>query len=302
MLYIDIDPQANGTTVVSGGDPEHDITMADLLDSHKKIALSQAIYKSPIEGVDYIPSAATLGRTIELLSSRTYRERVLTRILQPVTGYDWIIIDCPPDGTIGTLNAMVAADSYLIPIDGGSFALNGLSDLLDLLEEVNDGQQYQYAIVRNEYSPSAHKMNKFLSSQLEPFADKLFTTKIQRAETIQQAAASCMSIRAYQPSSRSAQNMKDLAREVVRSFCMSFNPRDTKLKTKPDAQAERPRLTNTTTSLNRTTVSPVSVRFTEHERGRDRTLESGTAAVFRKAVVDFPNTAGAGSHAPACEN
>jgi chromosome partitioning protein len=217
VLYIDIDPQANGTTLISGN-ARHDVTMAELLDSHKKIQLSSAIYHSPIEGVDYIPSSPTLGRTIELLSSRTYRERVLTKILQPVTSYDWIIIDCPPDGTIGTLNAMVAAGHYLIPVDGGSFALNGLSDLMDLLEEVNEGQGYQWAIVRNEFSSSATKMNGFLTAQLEPIADRVLDTKIKRSEVIQQAAACCQPVRDYKPSSVAAQDMKDLAREVARRF------------------------------------------------------------------------------------
>lgn len=215
VLYIDIDPQSNGTVLISGGNTEHDVSIADLLDN-PKTPVKSAINKSPF-GVDYIASVPTLSRILETLVSRISREHILRKLLTQVPEYDYIIIDCPPDSSLGTLNAIVAAKHYLIPVDGGSFALNGLGDLLKLLDEVseNEGRAYNYMILRNEYSTATKVMNGFLASQLESQQDHVLTTRIKRSEVIQQAVAMCVPVRQYKPGSVAAQDFKDLAKEVI---------------------------------------------------------------------------------------
>jgi len=216
-LYVDIDPQANGTKLISGGRLMHNITIADLLNGDIKDA-TQAIQQGPVDGLHYIASCNSLGRIIEMMATRTYRERILTKLIQPLNSYDWIIIDCPPDCFIGTQNALVAADYYLVPVDGGRFALDGMADLLALFDEINDTRPYQYAIVRNEYFPAAKVMNNFLESELEPFKDHLLKTRIKKSQVIEQATAMCQPIRLYKPGSTSAQEFKDLAREIKARF------------------------------------------------------------------------------------
>lgn len=215
VLFIDIDPQANGTKVISGGAANHDVSIASLLEN-PKTPLATAIYQSP-HGPDYIPSSATLSRIQESIAGRYQRENILRKLLPQAASYDYIVIDCPPDSGIGTLNAVVAADNYLIPIDGGVFALDGLADLLSLLAEVNEneGRAYHYMIMRNEFKPSTSIMNGFLASQLETQANHLLTTRIKYTEIIQQAAAMCMPIRKYKPGSVATQEIKDLTKEII---------------------------------------------------------------------------------------
>lgn len=215
VLWIDIDPQSNGTILISGGSSEHDVSIADLLDN-PKTPVKSAIKSSPY-GVDYIPCVPKLSRILETLASRISRENILKKLLAQVPDYDYIIIDCPPDSSLGTLNAIVAAKHYLIPVDGGSFALNGLGDLLQLLDEVseNEGRAYKFMIVRNEYSTATKVMNGFLESQLTELHEHVLNTRIRRSEVIQQAVASCKPVRDYKPGSIAAQDFKDLAKEVI---------------------------------------------------------------------------------------
>jgi len=215
VLYIDIDPQANGTYLVSAGQSEFDVSIADLLDN-PKTSIHSAIKESPY-GLDYIPSVKTLSRVFESIVGRFGREMILKKYLDKVDGYDYVVIDCPPDSGLGTLNAIVAAGAFIIPVDGGSFALNGLGDLLELLAEVKEnlGKQYQYMILRNEYSPATKVMNGFLDSQLAGQGSHVLNARIKQSAVIQQAAAMCMPVRSYKPGSVATQDIKDVTKEVI---------------------------------------------------------------------------------------
>lgn len=214
VLLIDIDAQANVTRLVSGDAP-HRHTIADVLEN-PKLDIRDAIHHSESFGIDYVPSTELLSRVQESLSGRFQREFILRKKLANLD-YDRIIIDCPPDSGLGTTNALVAANKYLIPIDSGSFALDGLGNLLMLLAEVNEGRGgYSYAILRNEYSTAAKRMNAFVDEQLSSKSEQLLSTRIRRSETIQQAAACAVPVSTYAPGSIAAQDFKTLAQEVER--------------------------------------------------------------------------------------
>ncbi len=129
VLLIDLDPQANCTSGV-GLDKLHvDGQIYDLLlgDTH----LYDAIKQTDVTNMHIIPSSIDLiGSEVELLSA-TNKEQRLKKVIQALEGkYDYVIIDCPPSLNILTVNAMVASNDLIIPIQSEYFALEGIAQLI----------------------------------------------------------------------------------------------------------------------------------------------------------------------------
>lgn len=110
---------------------------------------------------------------------------------------------------------MMAADMFLIPVDGGSFSLNGLADLLDALEEVKESEHVNYAVFRNEFAKANKLINNFLDEQLASLEGKVLATTIRRSEDVGQASVSGQTLLNYKPSSLTLADYKSLAKEVM---------------------------------------------------------------------------------------
>lgn len=213
-VLVDIDPQANATKVISAGEYNHEITSAEVL-SKTPPPIQSAVKQSPHHpNAFYIPSSLRLMTSLDLLMTRSYRESVLKKQLDKLTGYDFIIIDTQPNAQIGTVNAMVAADYFLIPIDGG-FSLDGLSDLLALVEEYKAGDQYRKFIFKNKYSSVKKVMGRFIDQELAPYHADVLDSVIRIDEALEQANTSAVPIRTYKASSRAATDYKALAKELL---------------------------------------------------------------------------------------
>ena len=136
VLIIDLDPQGNASTGLG-------VARADRAKSSYQVLLgeigmAEAIQHTLVPGLDIVPSNVDLsGAELELvtLERRTHRLRQALRQAEPVT-YDHIVIDCPPSLGLLTLNALVAAQSVLVPLQCEFFALEGLSQLLNTIERV----------------------------------------------------------------------------------------------------------------------------------------------------------------------
>ena len=142
ILLVDLDPQANSTSGL-GRDKQH-VTASAYEVLLGEITPREAVIATELDGLHLLPSHPRLtGATVELLQLPN-RESHLRRVLDPIRdNYDVILIDCPPSLGILTINALVAADSLLIPIQCEYFALEGLSDLLGTLVRI-----------RHSYNPS----------------------------------------------------------------------------------------------------------------------------------------------------
>lgn len=135
VLVVDFDPQGNAT---SGFGVDKDSLKVDVYDSlMNNVPLQEVLSDSPIEGVQVAPATIQLaGAEIELVSVMA-RESVLRYVLEPVRDqYDYVFVDCPPSLGLLTVNALVAADSLLIPIQCEFYALEGLSKLLESMRMV----------------------------------------------------------------------------------------------------------------------------------------------------------------------
>jgi len=216
VLLVDLDPQGNAT-MGSGVDKSElaNNSYDWLIDG---VALAKVAVKCH-GGYEIVPSNTDLtAAEVELLQMDN-RERKLTRCLEEAAGFDFVIIDCPPSLNILTLNALLAADSVLIPMQCEYYALEGLSALLDTVERVKQAGNPDLAIeglLRTMYDPR-NSLTRDVSRQLiQYFGDKVFRTVIPRNVRLAEAPSHGLPAILYDRQSRGAVAYMALAGEIRR--------------------------------------------------------------------------------------
>ena len=135
VLVVDLDPQGNASTGLGLERERREISSYDVLMG--EATLDEAIVPSGVPGLDLVPSVADLsGAEIELAHAERREYRLRSTLAGRMTAYDYVIIDCPPALGLLTVNALVAADSILVPLQCEFFALEGLSQLLSTVTRV----------------------------------------------------------------------------------------------------------------------------------------------------------------------
>ena len=140
VLCLDFDPQCNLAKYL-GHKFDDTPTITDFIfakASYMELPPAEGLIRHSAAGIDYIPSSLRLSRAETVLAQAMFRERVLRDILDVVipAGYDYLFIDCNPSMGILLTNALVAADRVLIPVQTEEFAVDGLEDMLDLIQTV----------------------------------------------------------------------------------------------------------------------------------------------------------------------
>lgn len=217
VLLVDLDPQGNTTSGLGLNKGQLEHTLYNVLLSDYPI--EAAVVASELPGLDVLPSNRELtGATIELLDLPN-REASLRRILYPLREqYDVILIDCPPSLGILTLNALVAADSLLIPIQCEYFALEGLSDLMSTLARVRQSFNPSLRIEGVLLTMFDDRLN--LSGQISDnvrahLGAKVFETVIPRNVRLAEAPSFGQPILLYDARSRGANAYLQLAKELI---------------------------------------------------------------------------------------
>ena len=189
VLVIDSDPQGNCTTGLGIGKTGKRSTLYDVLLGQTEI--SQAIIPTEFEGLSIVPSDKNLVAANLDLVEADEREFQLRQHLQPIRdGYAYILIDCPPALDLLTLNAMVAADSVLIPIQCEFFALEGVSQLLDTVDRVRDsfGSDLKIeGVLLTMYDDRTNLTKQVADDLREFFEDEVFKTVIPRSIRLAEA-------------------------------------------------------------------------------------------------------------------
>lgn len=217
-LIIDCDPQANTT----GGlglerNPSRRSLYHGLL---LNAPLAELIVASGVENLSLIPSEKNLvGATLEL-SEQTEREQTLSRKIAPLRqAFRFILLDCPPALDLLTLNALVAADSVVVPVQCEFFALQGVSELLDTLARIRRAHNPHLAIegilltMFDERTNLSHQVRADLETF---FGDRVFRTVIPRNVRLAEAPSHGKSIFFYDSNCRGAESYRNLAEEVIR--------------------------------------------------------------------------------------
>ncbi len=218
VLLVDLDPQGNAT-MGSGIDKQalsassYDVLMGD------KTA-TEVIVRSEDGGYDLIPTNADLtGAEVALLDEMAREIRLRNALDTVKDNYDFIFIDCPPSLNMLTVNALVAADSIMIPMQCEYYALEGLTALLQTIEKIrkflNPDLQIE-GLLRTMYDPRNNLASQVSAQLLEHFGEKVYRTIIPRNVRLAEAPSHGLAAMAYDKSSTGAVAYLALAGEMLR--------------------------------------------------------------------------------------
>ncbi|HUY81696.1 MAG TPA: ParA family protein [Acidobacteriaceae bacterium] len=238
-LLVDCDPQANSTGGYGFLRDDDRRSIYDVLTG--ECTLQDAILPTEIETLSLVPSSKNLiGANIELIQNQQ-RAFQLRLALQPVrSNYDFILLDCPPALDLLTLNALVASDRLLVPMQAEYFALEGISELVNTLSRVRDGFNPTLEIegvLLTMYDDRTNLAQQVTENLREFFKDKLLTTVIPRNIRLAEAPSYGKPVLLYDPRSRGAESYRNLAEELLTRNKIE-NPRGKERKTAAAARAK----------------------------------------------------------------
>lgn len=217
VLMVDCDPQSNSSSGLGfARDPQRISTYQLLM---REAPSDQAIQTTELEGLCVIPAHKHLiGANIELVQADR-REFRLRDALEPIRqNFEFIVLDCPPALDLLTLNALVAADSVLIPMQAEYFALEGISELLDTMSRVRDNFNPDLeleGVLLTMWDERTNLAQQVARNLREYFADKLFTTTIPRNVRLAEAPSYGKPALIYDVRSRGAESYIRLAKELM---------------------------------------------------------------------------------------
>jgi chromosome partitioning protein len=215
VLLVDFDPQANTTS--SLGVPKGLPGIYEVITGN--VGATETIRSTGVSGLSIIPSSINLtGANVELVDQEN-REYFLKNSLDPLCGrFDFIFIDCPPSLGILTVNALVASDSVIIPLQCEYFALEGLSLLLQTISLIQKGLNPSLKVggilftMFDSRTRLAHDVVKEVTGY---FKEKVFRTIIPRNIRLGEAPSFAQAINQYDPDCLGALSYRKLAEEVL---------------------------------------------------------------------------------------
>ncbi len=218
VLLVDMDPQGNATMGCGIDKMSLERSACDVLLNEASAA--DTIISAPEGDFAVLPGNEDLTLAEVNLINEIGREMRLRNALKPVSGlYDFIIIDCPPSINMLTVNALTAADGVLIPMQCEYYALEGLSALLNTIEQVresvNPGLEV-YGILRTMFDPRMNLSNEVSMQLIEHFDKAVFRTCIPRNIRLAEAPSFGRPVLLHDRSSRGAIAYLALAGEVLR--------------------------------------------------------------------------------------
>lgn len=217
VLLVDVDPQGNATSGVGVNKNELDTSVYELLLHKAKI--NEIIRKGVYRDLDLIPCNINLtGAEIELVGALSRETRLRQALEQVKNDYDFIFIDSPPSLGLLTLNALVASDTILIPVQCEFYALEGFSQLLNTIRLVRDNLNSKLAIEGVLLTMADFRTNlttEVINEIKKNFKDKVYDTVIPRNIRLSEAPSHGKPITQYDSTSIGAKRYRQLAEEFL---------------------------------------------------------------------------------------
>lgn len=224
VLLIDLDPQANLTSGLQAVRRSREdlnnfsASVYDVMVQRKKI--SEVFLATAIENLFIVPAAIELaGAEVELVAALS-RENILRNAISQISDqYDYILIDCPPSLGILTVNAMVAANQIIIPVQCEYYALEGLSQLMKTINLIKANINYNLEIggvILTMFDPRTNLSKEIADEVRKFFGEIVFETIVPRNIRLSEAPSHGKPIKIYDPSSTGALAYDKLAQELIK--------------------------------------------------------------------------------------
>jgi chromosome partitioning protein len=221
ILLIDCDPQANTT----GGlgfrrEKDHEAQRLSIYDVMLgETTIADATQPTAIPALFLVPGSKNLiGANIELVQVDRREFRLRDALAAVRNEYTFIVLDCPPALDLLTLNALVAADGLLVPLQAEYFALEGISELMETLDKVaqafNPGLGLE-GVLLTMYDDRTNLTQQVTNNLREFFGEKLLRTTIPRNVRLAEAPSHGLPVALYDPKSRGAEAYRELAMEIL---------------------------------------------------------------------------------------
>ena len=218
ILEVDLDPQGNLSINLGVSIDELSQTIYDVLLNPESYPLSQVIITDLSFDMDLAPANIDLsGATVELMIVQG-RETILSKALSPVkNSYDFILIDCPPNLGLLTLNALTAADLVIIPVQTEYLAMRSIKELTEIIDKVKErtNPKLDMRLLCTMFDKRTVHGRDVIEELREVFGDKVYKTVITRTIKFADASVAAEPILTYAKNSEAAEQYRNLAEEVI---------------------------------------------------------------------------------------
>lgn len=218
VLVVDADPQANATSGLGIISSRLKITLSDLIAGNGNT--KKAIVKTKFKNLDILPCDSRLASAEVELAGVAGRESALKKVLEKTGDYDYVLIDCPPSLGLLTVNALVAANMVLIPVQAEYYALEGLSQLLQVMQQIRKGLNPDLellGVVMTMFDKRTSLAGQVYNEVKRHFGNKLFDTIIPRNIRLAEAPSYGKPVSEYDKWSKGARSYKKLAKEIIKN-------------------------------------------------------------------------------------
>jgi chromosome partitioning protein len=219
VLLIDSDPQGNSTTGLGIDKGPDRKTLYHLL--LRETPIRDVITKTNFDGLSLIPTDQNLVATnLDLVDAEEREIRLKSALAEVNDDYQYVVIDCPPALDLLTLNALVASNSVLIPIQCEFFALEGISQLIDTVDRVKAAFNPELdieGVLLTMYDDRTNLTRQVEADLREFFGSEVFKTVVPRSVRLAEAPSFGKPIISYDPRSRGAEAYIQLAKEVLQN-------------------------------------------------------------------------------------
>jgi chromosome partitioning protein len=218
VLLVDMDPQGNATT--GSGVDKGDLARNTCQVLMGEIAPAEAIVTAGTGGFEVLPANGDLtAAEVDLLGGQGRERRLAQGLASVRERYDFILVDCPPALNMLTVNALVAGDGVLVPVQCEYYALEGLSALMNTIRQVSSAANPALRVaglLRTMFDPRNNLANEVSSQLILHFGDAVLRTIIPRNVRLAEAPSHGLPVMYYDSSSRGSQAYHNLAGELVR--------------------------------------------------------------------------------------
>ena len=217
VLLVDLDPQGNSSSGLGIEKSQVEQCVYDVLLNDASI--ESVIIPDVCEGLDLVPATINLaGAEVELVAEMARENRLKDAVGSLRGKYDYIFIDCPPSLGLLTVNALVAADKLLIPIQCEFYALEGVTKLLDSMKRVKTRLNPSldiFGVLLTMYDGRTTLSRQVVDEVRSYFGKTVFSTMIPRTVKLSEAPSFGQPITQYDPTGKGAQTYVALAKEVI---------------------------------------------------------------------------------------